>query len=120
MQAISRDERTWAMIAHLSPLVGYAGIPFGNIVPPLIIWLVKKDQSWFVGEQAKESLNFQISMFIYAMIGVVLMLGLMLVLIGTVLLIILYVFGIVMIIVAAINANNGVQYRYPITIRFIK
>jgi uncharacterized protein len=116
MQAISRDERTWAMLAHLSPLVGYAGIPFGNIIAPLIIWLVKKDQSWFVDDQAKESLNFQISMLIYFVISVILMF----VLIGIVMVIIVYVFGIVMIIVAAIKANDGVQYRYPITIRFIK
>jgi uncharacterized Tic20 family protein len=116
MEAVSRDERTWAMLAHLSTLVGYAVVPFGNIIAPLIIWLVKKDQSWFVDDQAKESLNFQISILIYALISVVLML----VLIGFVLFIILYVFGIAMVIVAAIKANNGFQYRYPITIRFIK
>jgi uncharacterized Tic20 family protein len=116
MQAISRDERTWAMLAHLTPLVGYTLIPLGNIIAPLIIWLAKKDQSWFIDDQAKESLNFQLSMLIYALISVVLML----VLIGIVLIIILYVFGIVMVIVAAVKANAGVQYRYPITIRFIK
>jgi uncharacterized Tic20 family protein len=116
MQAISRDERTWAMLAHISTLVGYTVIPFGNIIAPLIIWLVKKDQSWFIDDQAKESLNFQISMLIYALISAVLIL----VLIGIVLIPILYVFGVVMVIVAAIKANDGVQYRYPITIRFIK
>jgi uncharacterized protein len=115
MEAVSRDERTWAMLAHLSTLVGYVAIPFGNIIAPLIIWLVKRDQSRFIDDQAKESLNFQISMSIYAVISFVLML----VLIGFVLIPILYVFGIVMVIIAAIKANDGVHYRYPITIRFI-
>jgi uncharacterized Tic20 family protein len=116
MQAISRDERTWAMLAHLCALVGYSVVPFGNIVAPLIVWLIRKDQSWFIDDQAKESLNFQISMVIYALISV----PLILIVIGIVLLVILYVFGIVMVIIAAIKANDGVQYRYPLTLRFIK
>jgi len=115
MQAVSRDDRTWAMLAHLSALVGYSIVPFGNIVAPLVIWLIRKDQSWFVDDQAKESINFQISMVIYALISI----PLVLLLIGIVLLILLYVFGIVMVIIAAIKANDGVQYRYPVTIRFI-
>jgi uncharacterized protein len=115
MQAVSRDERTWAMLAHLSALVGYSIVPFGNIVAPLVIWLIRKDQSWFVDDQAKESINFQISMVIYALISI----PLVLLLIGIVLLLLLYVFGIVMVIIAAIKANDGVQYRYPITIRFV-
>ena len=115
MQAVSRDDRTWAMLSHLSALVGYSIVPFGNVVAPLIIWLIRKDQSWFVDDQAKEAINFQISMVIYALISI----PLVLLLIGIVLLIFLYVFGIVMVIIAAIKANDGVQYRYPVTIRFI-
>jgi uncharacterized protein len=115
MQAVSRDERTWAMLAHLSALVGYSIVPFGNIVAPLVVWLIKKDQSWFIDDQAKESINFQISMVIYTLISI----PLVLLLIGIVLLLILYVFGIVMVIIAAIKANDGVQYRYPVTIRFV-
>jgi uncharacterized protein len=117
MQAVSRDERTWAMLAHLSGLLGYSVLPaFGHILGPLIIWLVKKDQSWFIEDQAKEALNFQISMSIYAIISGVLVV----VLIGFLLLGILYVLGIILIIIASLKANNGVQYRYPFTIRFIK
>ncbi len=116
MQAVSREDRTWAMVAHLIALSGYSVVPFGNILGPLVIWLIKKDQSWFIDDQAKESLNFQISMTIYALISGILVL----VLVGIVLLIILYVIGIILIIVAAIKANDGVQYRYPMTIRLIK
>jgi uncharacterized Tic20 family protein len=116
MQAATKDDRTWAMIAHLSALVGYAVVPFGNIIAPLIIWLVKKDRSWFIDDQAKEALNFQISVTIYAIISALLII----VLVGFVLLGILYVLGIILTIVAAIKANDGYQYRYPLTIRLIK
>jgi len=115
MQAISKDERTWGMLAHLSALVGYLIIPFGNIVAPLIIWLIKKDESQFIADQAKESLNFQISLMIYAVVAGVLVL----VIIGIFLLIALYIVGIVLTLVGTVKANNGEMYRYPFTIRLI-
>lgn len=116
MQEVSRDQRHWAMLAHLSALIGYSVVPFGNVVAPLIVWLIKKDQSWFIDDQAKESLNFQISILIYILISI----PLAFLLIGFFLFAIIYVFAIVMVIVAAIKANNGVPYRYPLTLRFIK
>jgi len=116
MQTVSKDERTWGMLAHLSSLSGYVGIPFGNIIGPLVIWLIKKDQSWFVDDQGKESLNFQISIIIYALIAGVLTL----VLIGLVLLLVIWVGGIVLTIMGTLKANEGIQYRYPFTIRLIK
>ena len=116
MQPISKDDRTWGMLAHLSAIVGYFIIPFGNIIAPLVIWLVKKDQSWFVDNQGKEALNFQISMTLYAFVSGILML----VLIGFVLIVIVYIIGLVLTIVATIKANEGVLYRYPLTIRFIR
>ena len=115
MQAISKDDRTWGMLAHLSAIVGYFLIPFGNIIAPLVIWLIKKDQSWFVDNQGKEALNFQISMTLYAFVSGILML----VLVGFVLIVIVYILGLVLTVVATIKANEGVLYRYPLTIRFI-
>lgn len=115
MYNVSKDERTWGMLAHLSALVGYLIIPFGNIIAPLVIWLMKKDESQFVGDQAKESLNFQISLMIYAVVAGVLVL----VIIGIFLLIALYIVGIVLTLVGTVKANNGVMYRYPFTIRLI-
>jgi len=115
MQATAKEERTWAMLCHLTALGKYI-LPLGNILGPLIIWLIKKDQSWFVDDQGKESLNFQISMTIYLIIA-----GLSIfVLIGIVLLPMVALADLVLIIVAAIKANEGVAYRYPLTIRFIK
>ena len=115
MYAISKDERLWGMLAHVLALSGYIGVPLGNLLAPLVIWLVKKDQSQFVADQAKESLNFQISLTIYAIIS-----GLsILVLIGIVLLPLVLFAGAILTIVAAVKANNGEFYRYPLTIRLI-
>ena len=114
-QEIPQEQRTWGLIAHLSALAGYV-IPFGNIVGPLVIWLVKRDEWPFVADQAKESLNFQISMTIYMIVAGILIL----VAIGVVLLPLLGVLNLVAIIVAAIKANEGKQFRYPACIRFIK
>ncbi len=116
MYAVSKDERTWGMLSHLLALSGYIGVPFGNILAPLIIWLVKKDQSQFVADQAKESLNFQISLTIYAIISGILIF----VLIGFVLLGVLWIAGIVFVIIGTVKANNGEFYRYPLTLRLVK
>ncbi|MCR8636714.1 MULTISPECIES: DUF4870 domain-containing protein [Paenibacillus] len=103
------DERTMALLSHiLCIVVGF--------LAPLIIWLIKKDQSQYVDEHAKESLNFQISITIYSIIASVLMV----VLIGFVLLPAIIVFMYVFCIIATIKANNGEMYRYPLTIRLIK
>lgn len=115
MYAVSSEERTWGMLSHLLALSGFIGVPFGNVLAPLIIWLVKKDQSQFVADQAKESLNFQISLIIYAIVSGILVL----VLIGFLLLGVVFIGGIVLTIIATMKANNGEYYRYPLTIRLI-
>src|SRR4051794_35065816 len=60
----SKDEKMWAMLSHLTALCGYLIVPFGNIIAPLVIWLIKKDTMPLVDDQAKESLNFQITLTI--------------------------------------------------------
>ena len=111
-----KQDRTWAMFAHLSAFLGYTCIPLGNIIAPLVIWQIKKEDMPFASNQAKECLNFQISMLIYVIISFILTL----VVIGFVFLIILYVLNIILTIIAAVKANKGVPYQYPMTIRFIK
>ena len=113
---IPKQERTWAMFAHLTAFLGYTCIPLANIIAPLIIWQIKKDDMPFASEQGKECLNFQISMLIYAIISGILTL----ILIGFAFLVILYVMNIILTIIAAIRANEGIAYRYPATMRFIK
>lgn len=109
------NARTWGMLAHLSALVGYI-IPFGNIIGPLVVWLMKKEEMPFVADQGRESLNFQITVSI----ALVICLALMCVFIGFILLPIVGILDIVFLIIAAIKANKGEVYRYPWTLRLVK
>lgn len=109
-------DKTMAMLCHLLSFVGLLGIPLGNILGPLVLWLVKKDQDALVDATGKEVLNFQISASIYGIVCILLALAV----IGFILLPILIIAVIVYTIIGAIKANEGQLYRYPFTIRFIK
>ena len=111
----SAEARQWALFAHLSALAGLI-IPFGNIIGPLIIWQVKKAEFPFVDDQGKEALNFNIT----AAIAFLVAMALTLVLIGVLLLPVVGIGWLVFTIIAAIRANNGETYRYPVTLRLIK
>src|SRR5438067_4606520 len=82
----SKEERLWAMLAHLSGFLGHFLPGIGNIAGPLVIWILKKDRFAFVDDQAKEALNFQISATIYCVLVPALVLGLCFLLIGFLLL----------------------------------
>jgi hypothetical protein len=113
-----RDARMWAMFCHLAGLAAFLPVApvLGGIIAPLIIWQIKKDDFTFVDEQGKEAVNFQISIVIYALVA-----GLLCFLcIGAFLLPAVYIFDLVFLLIAAVKANDGVHYRYPLTIRFIK
>jgi uncharacterized Tic20 family protein len=111
---INKDARMWGMLCHLGALSGLIGVPFGNIIVPLIIWLIKKDEHPFVDAQGRESLNFQVSMTIYGIVAFLLVF----VLIGWLLLPVVYFANLICTILAAIKANDGLSFRYPATIRF--
>ena len=111
----SKDERTWAMLSHFSALCMFI-FPFGNILAPLIIWLIKKEEMSFVEDQAKEVLNFQISMTIYLLISGILCF----ILIGIPFVIGLGIFNVIITIFAGIKANDGKYYRYPLNLRLVK
>ena len=113
--AASADDRTWGMLAHLSGLLA-AWLGGFSFLGPLIIWLVKKDQSAFVADQAKEALNFQIAVTIAAWISVPLIWFFC---IGLIMLALVFIGSIVYSIIAAMEANRGVNYRYPYTLRLI-
>lgn len=125
--APSAEERQWAMFAHLSALLGglltsgWAG-NLGFFIGPLVIWLVKKDTMPFVNDQAKEALNFAITVSIAFL--ALLILTLMTLGVGALLtvplMLIIGVAALVFIIIAAIKANEGVAYRYPFSLRLIK
>jgi len=118
---VSKDARMWAMFCHLGGLAGIVIPVVGNIVTPLVIWQIKKDDFPFVDEQGKEAVNFQISMSLYALIG---SLACLMTCVGAVLIPFLigaiYIIDLVFLLIAAVKANNGHHYRYPLTIRFIK
>ena len=116
----TKEAKTMAMLTHLLALCGFVGIPFGNVLGPLILWLVKKDEHPFIDDQGKESLNFQITATI---IGVVLGIASLIPLVFCItlpLLVALLIAVLVFVIIAAIKANEGVPYRYPFTLRLIK
>lgn len=123
----SDEEKKWALFAHLSILAGGLvtwgwAASFGSFLGPLIIWLVKKDTMPFVADQAREALNFGITLTILCV--ALLMLTILSLGIGAVLTVPLFlligVVALVLVIVAAMKANEGVAYRYPITLRLIK
>ena len=102
------------MCAHLSSFAGHL-IPFGHIGGPLLIWMLKKDTMPLVADQGKEALNFQITMtlaFIVAAVSIF-------VLVGFVLVPAVWLFDVIITIVAAVKANEGVAYRYPLCLRFV-
>ena len=107
------DDRVLAMLSRLLSIIGGLGF-----FPPLIIWLIKKDdpQASFVTENAKESLNFQITVLILALVCVVLIF----VFIGFPLMVLLGVANLVLVIIATVRANEGRIYRYPFNFRLIK
>ena len=113
----AHDERLWATLTHISALVGIVlGAGFVGWLGPLIIFLVLKDRSAFVAQHARTTLNFQITMFIAAVVAAF---G-WIVLVGFLLTAAIYVLVIVCSIIAAVAANRGQRYEYPFTIRFIK
>jgi uncharacterized Tic20 family protein len=117
-----REERTWALVAHLGGPAGLllsAGL-FGFAVP-LVVWLARRDDSPFAGEHAKEALNFQLTLFflhLAAWVFVLFTLGLGL-LVVLPFFFVLWFFELILGIVAALKANAGERYRYPLTLRMI-
>ena len=108
--------RTWAAFCHASALLGvFIHFP-GHLIPPLIIWLLKRDESPELDAHGKEAVNFQLSMLLYNIIAGVFCI----ILIGFVFLAILWVLNAVFVIIAAIQASDGKFYRYPMTIRFLQ
>ena len=124
---LSADERQWAMFAHLSALAGgiitagWAG-SIGCFLGPLVIWLMKKETMPFVDDQAKEALNFNITVAIAFFVLFVLTIGTLGIgiIITAPLMIIIGLAWLVLTVIAAIKSNEGVRYRYPFAIRLVK
>ncbi len=109
------DERTWGMLCHLSALAGFI-IPFGNIIGPLVVYSLKRQEYDFVEDQGKESLNFQITMTIALVVSAILIV----IVVGLLLLGIVLVISLVFTVIGAVKASQGEFYHYPLSIRFLK
>jgi uncharacterized protein len=109
VQTTSKDDQNLAMLAHLLGIVS-------GFIGALIIWLSKKDQSAYIDEQAREALNFQITM----LIGFVVAYILTHILIGVLLIPVLVIANLVFCILAAVAVSEGKHYRYPFALRLLK
>lgn len=107
--SVTSDEKLFAIFAHLGTIIG-------GFLVPLIIWIVKKDESPFVDYHAKEALNFQITVFLGYVVGGILSI----VLIGVFVILACWILSVVCAIMAAVKANEGKPYRYPVSWRIIK
>jgi uncharacterized Tic20 family protein len=102
----SGDDKIWAIFCHLSLLLGV------GFILPLVVWLVKRDDSPVVAAHAREALNFHLSLYLYGLLSVVLVF----VCIGYFVLLGLVVLGFICAILAAVEASKGAFFRYPLTI----
>ncbi len=107
---LTEEERTWGMLAHISPLIaGIVGLPF---LGPLVVWMMYKDKSEFVTDQAKESLNFQLAVLIAVLVCTATC-------VGIIVLPVVIIGALIYEIIGGMEANKGVRYRYPYSIRMI-
>jgi uncharacterized protein len=145
MRSSAQSERTWAALCHLAAFAGFV-FPAGNIVGPLVIWLLRREESPLVDDQGKAAMNFQISTTLYfaaivagmllAMIafavgmmgapfvgvapGAFLPAPIAVALLGALGLLALAVFNFIAVIVAAARTSSGERFRYPLSIGFIR
>jgi uncharacterized protein len=114
-RVLTESERNWSMLCHLSAFAGFF-FPFGGIIGPLICWLTRRDESSWVNENGKASLNFQLSMLLYMVLAI----PLCFIIIGIPIVIILGTLKVICIIIASIKAPKGELFRYPLVIPFIQ
>jgi len=109
------------MLAHLLTLLGYI-VVFGHFLPPLVIWLTKRDEDPFLADQAKESLNFQLTFLLVSIAAGVAIIVLYATCIGIpfawLLALAVPIAHLVLVLMAGLQASDGVRYRYPVAIRF--
>jgi uncharacterized Tic20 family protein len=139
---IAAQERNWAMAAHLSALVAIAGLPFGHVLGPLVVYLVKGHESEFVGEHARASLNYQITISVFAIVATIVAVAATLgfivpmssssesttagfnlaaLWIAFAIFVLLALLGsILFIILGTLAASEGRPYTYPFAIRFLR
>lgn len=110
----SSDERNWAALAHVS---GFAGlfVPFGNVLGPLLVWLLKREESGFVDDSGREALNFQLTWTVLLLLAI----GSVFVGVGLLLVPVLALAWVILIVLATVRASEGEVYDYPLTVDLV-
>jgi uncharacterized Tic20 family protein len=129
---IDSEAKKWSAFIHLGTLLGYV-FPFGHILGPIIIWMIKKDSDPFIDENGKSAINFQISFTIYSIIICMIFFfaafafafasseaGIIFIPMLFLFIFVFFLIEIIFIALGASSAYNGKVYRYPLTIRFLK
>jgi uncharacterized Tic20 family protein len=109
----SGNDKIWSICSHLSTLLGFG---LGFFIFPLIVYLSMRDESEYVAENAREALNFHLSLLIYTLCCV----PFVFIVIGFPLVVMIALGGIILSIIAAVKASDGECYRYPLTLRLVK
>ncbi len=108
---VNSDERIFSLLCHLIALVPYLGV-----LGPLIIWFLRRDEYAEVNRQGKDSINFQLSIWIYSLVaGLLVFMG-----IGALIITLIGILNLIVVIVASIKSYNGERFEYPLSIRFIQ
>jgi len=113
---MTEDERKYATWMHVTGLSSYIGIPFGHVLVPLILWLLRRKQSDYVNQQGVEILNFQLSITFYYMFSYIMIF----ILIGFVFLPVVFLLHVIATIMATVKTHEGGYFRYPATLRVIR
>ena len=116
-----KDVRMWNMWCHMSALAGLV-VPFGNILGPLLVWQIKKNEIPSVEIHGKAALNFQLTVFIATLVGFLIAFALSFLCIGYLLFPVVFaiwIAGIVFAIIAGIKANDGKDYQYPYSLKLV-
>ena len=122
--AATSDQQTWRVLAHASAFIQLVGIP--SVVGPLVVWLLRRDDP-VVEPHAREALNFQLSLLIYFVAGVIVAIIAALTIVGILLsifigiaLLLLFLLELIFALLATIAASKGEMYRYPLNLDLIK
>ncbi len=119
--AVSQEERNLAMLSHIGPIL-LAFVSGGGLgwAVPLVIYLVKRDESEFVGDQAVESLNFHITLALGCIVAALSMLTIVLIPFALLFFLCVGIVGLILGILAGLGASKGLRYRYPLTLRLVR
>lgn len=137
MDTRDQNVRTWSMLCHISALAGlFFGL--GNVIGPLIVWQIKKNELPEIEPHGKEALNFQLTILIINIVAGIIFLGYLGAAMGIgrmwrspfsllsggigigSIIVIINLVAFILAVIAGIKANNGEPYKYPFAIRFIK